>query len=553
MDSLLAFMKSPFLCFALVLQLGLCASIRADETLKMTLQSRSPSGAKRIAQESWSASHTALIVCDMWDSHSSKNAVVREREFAPRLNEVLKKARDAGVLIIHAPSSCMAAYDGTIARERAKNAVSSPRIPEGIASWCKQIPSEEAAVYPIDQEDGGSDDDAIEHDQWVRKLEDEGRNPKSPWKSQIDVIEIDQSRDAISDSGVEIWNLLELRGIQNVVLAGVHANMCVAGRPFGLRQMAKNGRHVVLMRDLTDTMYNPKSWPFVSHFRGTELFIEHVEKRICPTISSEQFIGGKPFAFSAATAGKPRVQVLLLGDSTTEASIPKILAPEEPQLEDALRILLAADGGLPSTDVYNLGLSGEYIRRLLDSGRYDRDVATKPSADFVFIRYGINDRSKREGFAENFPKDFHELISRLRKDHPKAVIIPMSIIPYQPDSDNSAVNSMVKQVADAEGLPFFDIHPRYSEELKKGPNMLNYRRIALSKIPENLRSMVKPYVRALGTEPHVLVLDNRLDAHLGHVPGWYSDRHPNLAGYQVIASETARFLAPLIRGRLPQN
>jgi lysophospholipase L1-like esterase len=333
------------------------------------------------------------------------------------------------------------------------------------------------------------------------------------------VIEIDQSRDAISDSGVEIWNLLESRGIQNVVLAGVHANMCVAGRPFGLRQMSKNGRHVVLMRDLTDTMYNPKSWPFVSHFRGTELFIEHVEKRICPTISSEQFIGGKPFAFSAATAGKPRVQVLLLGDSTTEASIPKILAPEEPQLEDALRILLAADGGLPSTDVYNLGLSGEYIRRLLDSGRYDRDVATKPSADFVFIRYGINDRSKREGFADNFPKDFHELISRLRKDHPKAVIIPMSIIPYQPDSDNSAVNSMVKQVADAEGLPFFDIHPRYSEELKKGPNMLNYRRIALSKIPENLRSMVKPYVRALGTEPHVLVLDNRLDAHLGHVPG----------------------------------
>ena len=65
--------------------------------------------------------------------------------------------------------------------------------------------------------------------------------------------------DAISDSGVEIWNLLEERGINNVILLGVHTNMCVLGRPFGLRQMAKNGKNVVLMRDMTDTMYNPDS------------------------------------------------------------------------------------------------------------------------------------------------------------------------------------------------------------------------------------------------------------------------------------------------------
>ena len=543
-------MKTFFYSFVFFVHLGFGAVFAADQPLKVTLQSRSPSGSKRSVQESWLGAKTALIVCDMWDSHSSKNAAAREREFAPRLNELLKVSRDAGVFVIHAPSGCMQAYEGSPARERAKSAPQAARIPDGIATWCKQIPAEEAGVYPIDQEDGGSDDDPIEHQDWVLKLEGEGRNPKSPWKRQIDLLEIDEARDAVSDSGVEIWNLLESRGIQNVVLAGVHTNMCVAGRPFGLRQMAKNGRHVVLMRDLTDTMYNPKSWPFVSHFRGTELFIEHVEKRICPTVSSEQWLGGKPFAFSSATAGKPRLQVLLLGDSTTEASIPKMLAPEEPQIEDAVRILLAAEKDLPAADVYNLGLSGEYIRRLLDSGRYDRDVATKPSADYIFVRYGINDRAKREGFSENFGNDFHELISRLRADHPKAVIIPMSVIPYQPDSDNSAVNSIVKQVAESQGLPFFDIHPRYAEELKKGPNMLNYRRIALSKIPERLQPVAKPFVRAVGAEPHVIVLDNRLDAHLGEVPGWYSDRHPNLAGYQVIASETAKFLSAQLRSRV---
>jgi len=46
------------------------------------------------------------------------------------------------------------------------------------------------------------------------------------------------------------------------------------------------------------------------------------------------------------------------------------------------------------------------------------------------------------------------------------------------------------------------------------------------------------------------VLDNSLDAHLRGVPGWFADRHPNLAGYHVIGDEAAKFLAPLIRQRL---
>jgi hypothetical protein len=73
--------------------------------------------------------------------------------------------------------------------------------------------------------------------------------------------------------------------------------MCVLGRPFGLRQLAKNGKNVVLMRDMTDTMYNPARSPNVSHFRGTELIVEHIEKFVCPTITSDQLIGGKPFYF----------------------------------------------------------------------------------------------------------------------------------------------------------------------------------------------------------------------------------------------------------------
>ena len=530
-----------------LLSLTVVSAIAAETPLTFQLQTRSRAGVAMTSKESWLPSRTAIIVCDMWDLHHCRNAVVREGEMAPRMNEVLEKARAAGVLIIHAPSSCMKAYEDTPARERAISAPPAAWIPNQIGDWCKQIPTEEAAIYPIDQSDGGEDDDPDEHAKWAAELAAKGLNPKAPWTKQIDILRIDQEKDAISDSGVEIWNLLESRDIDHVILMGVHVNMCVAGRPFGLRQMAKNGKNVVLMRDLTDSMYNPKRWPFVSHVRGTELFIEHVEKHISPTITSDQILGdGKPFAFSDATASPKRLQILLIGDSTTEASVPKKLAPDEPQFEDHVRILLATELDLPPTDVYNEGVSGEYIRRLLDSGRYDKDIATKPKADYIFIRYGLNDASKREKFVENFPKDFRELLGRLKQDHPDAVLIAMTAIPYSTINNHAEVNALITRIATEEKLPLFDIAPRYLAELEKGPDMLNYRRYALSKVPEALRPLATPYVQP-GADPQIVVLDNRLDAFFGHLPGWFGDRHPTLAGYNVIASETAKWLTPMIR------
>jgi len=524
------------------------ASFAAEAPISLTLQSRSSTGRAVLVKEQWLPSRTAIIVCDMWDLHHCKNAVTREGEMAPRFNEVLEKARAAGVLIIHAPSSCMKAYGGTVARERAKSAPAAPRLPDKIGEWCKQIPAEEMAMYPLDQSDGGEDDDPAEHAAWAKDLEAKGLNPKAPWTKQIDTLRIDQAKDAISDSGVEIWNLLESRNIDNVILMGVHLNMCVSGRPFGLRQMAKNGKHVVLMRDLTDTMYNPARWPFVSHPRSTELFTQHIERLICPTITSDQLIGGKPFAFSEATAGKKRLQIILLGDSTTEASIPKKFAPDEPQFEDMLRVKLATEGDLPPCDVYNEGVSSEFIRRLLDT-RYDKAVKTKPQADFIFIRYGLNDAAKVKDFKTAFPKDFRELLQRLRRDHPKAMLIPMTAIPYALDNLHEDINALIQQIAAEEKLTLFDIAPRYLAELKKNPDGLNYRRFPLSKIPEKLRPLATPYVVPEGTELKVVVMDNRLDGLFGHLPGWAGDRHPNLAGYNVIADETAKWLAPVIRAR----
>ena len=241
-----------------------------------------------------------------------------------------------------------------------------------------------------------------------------------------------------------------------------------------------------------------------------------------------------------------KVQILLLGDSTTEGSVPRRHVPEGPHLEDVIRLLLAEEKDLPPTNVINLGLSGEYIRRLLDSGRYEKEASKLPGIDYVLIRYGLNDNAYRENLEENFPKDYHELIERIKVDHPQATIIIMTVIPYGSEEMCLRLNKLNEQVAKAEGLILFDIYPRYAEELKRGPDMLNYRRFPLEKIPENRREFVKSFI-VLGANPTVEVLDNRLDAHFGHLPGWFGDRHPNLAGYHVIGDETAKFLAPLIR------
>jgi nicotinamidase-related amidase/type 1 glutamine amidotransferase len=235
-------------------------------------------------KQQWDPNQTAIIICDMWNQHWCKGATQRVAELAPVMNQVVATARAKGVFIIHAPSGTIDHYKDRPARLTAQNAPAAPGLPEGMKSWCQwKNETEKKVGYPIDHSDGGCD---------CQPRCKEG----SPWTGQIDVIEI-KDQDAISDSGAEVWNLLQARHIKNVILMGVHANMCVLGRPFGLRNLANAGKNVVLMRDLTDTMYNSRQAPHVNHFTGTDLIVEHTEKYVCPTTTSTVFTGKPAFRF----------------------------------------------------------------------------------------------------------------------------------------------------------------------------------------------------------------------------------------------------------------
>jgi nicotinamidase-related amidase/type 1 glutamine amidotransferase len=287
-------MKTKIQLFVFLMLIFSCGSLIVNaqkneniQMIRMSLQKRIPSdsvkGDYTLMNEiqEWNPNETAIIICDMWDKHWCKGASERVAEMAPFMNNVVTIAREKGVLIVHAPSSCMDYYKNAPARklgQKYRSKKASRIISEA------NLASEKDAEWPIDQSDGGCDC-SVECKQ------------ESPWTHQIDFIKIFDN-DAISDSGAEISGLFNQKGIKNVILMGVHTNMCVIGRSFGLRNMVRMGMNVALMRDLTDTMYDSKQKPNVSHYTGTSLVNEYIETFVCPTMVSTDFTGQKQFRFN---------------------------------------------------------------------------------------------------------------------------------------------------------------------------------------------------------------------------------------------------------------
>jgi nicotinamidase-related amidase len=235
------------------------------------------SGAIRVREEilRWSPAQTAIIICDMWDNHYCQNAARRVTAMAPRMNQVVKGARRRGVTIIHAPSGTMDVYAGAPQRIRLREVPKvAPPVP--ILKNCP-LDREREAALPIDDVTQPCDDEVV--GPAVRR-----------YNRQNELLEM-APEDGISDNGEEVYSYFRQKDIRNVVLMGVHTNMCVLGRPFGIRQQVRLGMNVALARDLTDAMYDPRQRPYVPHDRGTELVVEHIERYWCPSILGADLMG----------------------------------------------------------------------------------------------------------------------------------------------------------------------------------------------------------------------------------------------------------------------
>ena len=188
-----------------------------------------------VRDQEWDVSETAIIVCDMWNDFYCKRAALRFERMVPRLNATLDDARDLGVMVIHAPSGVVDFYREMPQRKRML--LNAPAASSNTLGWYHRDPAREPEL-PLDVSKQTCDDPVI-----------------AP-------------------------------SVKNVAMTGVSANGCVLGRPFGIRQLVRLGFNVVLVRDLTDSSYDPRQPPYVSHTRGTQLVIEHIEKYWCPSIAS---------------------------------------------------------------------------------------------------------------------------------------------------------------------------------------------------------------------------------------------------------------------------
>lgn len=217
----------------------------------------------RVAEVALDPTRCAVLVCDVWDGHWCRGARERLAALVPRMDVTLRAARKRGMAIVHAPSDTVDFYAASPARARI---LAAPRVAPP-----PDLPLPDPPL-PIDDSDHGADTGEKE--------------PYRAWRRQHAGLYIDEARDVISDDGAEIYGWLQHRGIAWLFILGVHTNMCVLHRSFGIKQMTRWGVQTGLIRDLTDCMYNPACPPYVSHAEGTNLVVGYIEKHWCPTLHS---------------------------------------------------------------------------------------------------------------------------------------------------------------------------------------------------------------------------------------------------------------------------
>lgn len=209
---------------------------------------------------------SALVICDMWDKHWCSSAGVRVAKLAPKVGRLAKAMSDAGVVVIHAPSETMDFYKDAPQR-KATFAVPPVPLPKML-----DLPD---PPLPVDASGGGCDT--------------AGESFFKAWTRQSPDIPIGP-RDFIADEAGQIYSILRSRDVQYVFFAGVHTNMCVLTRYFAIKNMVRWGQSPILVRDLTDALYNPADPPHVTQARGTELVVEYIERNWCPTVLSAELL-----------------------------------------------------------------------------------------------------------------------------------------------------------------------------------------------------------------------------------------------------------------------
>jgi hypothetical protein len=270
----------PFrISLALFLTLLARASGHAAE-LELTLQTRDPATGQRVLKsEKVDPARVGVIAVDVWNYHWCKTATMRVDAIVPRMNKALEEARALGMTVMLCPSDVVDNYVGYPQRE-AVFALPKLNVPKVLDVTCPPVPDAGGCAC-------GRERCAVNYG----------------WDGMHPALAI-AAADLMPDTQAEVYAICQQRGLTHLIYVGFHTQVCLLGKPMGLRAMKSAGLQCVLARDMTDAHpgYEP-SRDFTPDL-NTQQVVEHFEKYLAPTISFQEELA-KLGKWPSSWAGDP--------------------------------------------------------------------------------------------------------------------------------------------------------------------------------------------------------------------------------------------------------
>ena len=252
-------------CAVLVLSYSLLAIAQARAAeIELTLQTRDPATGKVIlTTEKVDPRHVGVIAVDVWNFHWCKTATMRVDAIVPRMNKALDAARALGMTVMLCPSDVVDNYVGYPQRE-AVFALPKFPVPSVVNVTCPPVPDAGGCAC-------GRERCAVNYG----------------WDGMHPGLRIGEA-DLMPETQAEVYAICKKFGLTHLIYVGFHTQICLLGKPMGLKAMKSAGLRCVLARDMTDAHpgYDPAR-NFTPDL-NTEQVVEHFEKYLAPTISFQQ-------------------------------------------------------------------------------------------------------------------------------------------------------------------------------------------------------------------------------------------------------------------------
>ena len=221
---------------------------------------------ERIEKEKiYNTNEIAILVIGMWSSHQCLVTDKKLQELSPKVDLFLKKARTNNMKVIFGSSSLTKLPKYKSLRDNMKNIPFANLVDKGL-----NFP-------PIPFNDS---DDGINERNPDFKRGDVDMNP---------LIEISNT-DSMTDNSKELLNYLYHHKIKLCLIVGVHTNMCVLDRPYGMKNIARYGFPMAIVRDLADPMIKPDGIIIKDRDVALEKIIHYVEQYFAPSIDSRDIM-----------------------------------------------------------------------------------------------------------------------------------------------------------------------------------------------------------------------------------------------------------------------